>query len=340
MEYVASPLTIDEEISLTMDKHFAVIPAISRSLRDPSFGIFITQLYYWQKQKDPRFKKTDTAIDGGWTWKTKEEWFEETGLTESSLDSIRKKLKKLGILEERTERLIHRTYYRLVPAKIHELIRQDVERKRAMREGKPSLANPMTSGSPTPQQEVRQPRNIGFANPMTSGSSIYESTPKNTSDIIPAMPECSSSESPGSSVPPIPAPPLEHPSTPSVVDLPPTTSAAAPPFDSDEYIDDMMDPDKEKNKAVRLIGNYLFYLGDQYPSAKAIGSVIRQNVRLANTIVEEGWTEEEIEGLMEELANDSFWKNKHWSLKNFKDRLPKYRADFAAKKNQKIVRHL
>jgi len=322
--------------------------SINAALQCPGATLLFSQLYWIQSKRDKRLNAEAKSFNDGWVWKTREEWCAETTLTEHELRTARRVLRDAGLLEEREERLKHRIQYRLIPETTFDYL---------LLSAPPS---PMWENTHTPEEEELE--QAIFENdplwkpPVGTGKSakkhLVESTTtpcgnrpsyllqKNTAKIIPAMPGCPSPESPDSSASPIPTSPLEHSSTPSVVDLPPTTSAAAPPFDSDEYIDDMMDPDKEKNKAVRLIGNYLFYLGDQYPSAKAIGSVIRQNVRLANTIVEEGWTEEEIEGLMEELANDSFWKNKHWSLKNFKDRLPKYRADFAAKKNQKIVRHL
>jgi len=320
-------LTAEDQLRLTnmiLEDVVGLRMSVARALGDDVLTcVFFSQLYFLQRNKDPRLLKPRVEmIDDGWVWKTQEEWKADTCLSREQQETARKKLKSIGILEEKHDRMQHRMFYRLIPEKLFPFFLEAVRKE--------SNVTIPHSGM---EKDDEQCDNSTQGNVTIPHSSIYKNTKKNTS----ATPDDGLE---GSSVPPIPAPPLEHPSTPSVVDLPPTTSAAAPPFDSDEYIDDMMDPDKEKNKAVRLIGNYLFYLGDQYPSAKAIGSVIRQNVRLANTIVEEGWTEEEIEGLMEELANDSFWKNKHWSLKNFKDRLPKYRADFAAKKNQKIVRHL
>lgn len=53
------------------------------------------------------------ANEDGWIYKTPEELEDETGLTPSEQKTAREKLKKLGLIEENFNRLIHRMYYRV-----------------------------------------------------------------------------------------------------------------------------------------------------------------------------------------------------------------------------------
>lgn len=281
--------------------------AIVRPLKSLSTAFFLSQLYYWQAMKDPALHECRELVDDGWVYKTQQQWDDETTLTVDQQMNARKKLKKLGLLEEKYDRTNHRLYYRLLAKKLDDWI-DDCLEKEAIRMGAKG-----TQGNPECPPEAPGKTQSGTQGNPDSYNKDSEITTKNTTNREAAsqgdvLPEAADS------------------STPSVVDLPPTTGAAVPPFDSAQYIEDMMDPEKEKNKAVRLIGNYLYFLGDSFPSAKAIRAIIPLNIRLATAIVEEEWTDDEMLGLMEELANDPFWKNKHWSLKHFKDLLPKYRA--------------
>jgi hypothetical protein len=67
-------------------------------------AIFISQLLYWDGKG---------ALDGGWIWKTREEWQAETGLSRFEQETVRKHLVELGILEERLMGMPGKLHFRL-----------------------------------------------------------------------------------------------------------------------------------------------------------------------------------------------------------------------------------
>lgn len=75
--------------------------------------IFLCQFLYWQgKQDDPE----------GWIYKTQEEIYEETGLSRKEQESSRRKLKDLGILEEKVEGVPPIVHYRFNWEELDKLI--------------------------------------------------------------------------------------------------------------------------------------------------------------------------------------------------------------------------
>ena len=80
-------------------------PRLGKALGGMEAAIFFQQLIYWT----PRTR--DEAA--GWIYKTMAEIEKETGLTPEKQETIRKRLRDLGILEEKYKRLVHRKYYRV-----------------------------------------------------------------------------------------------------------------------------------------------------------------------------------------------------------------------------------
>lgn len=68
-------------------------------------GLFLSQAFYWTQRGDQE----------GWFWKTQEQWEQETALTRYEQESARKKLKALGVLEEKKKGLPALLYFRVVP---------------------------------------------------------------------------------------------------------------------------------------------------------------------------------------------------------------------------------
>lgn len=77
-------------------------PRLGKALGGAGEAIFLQYLIYCPPDHP-----------GGWICKTQVEIEKETGLTHERQMTIRKKLRTLGILEERYERLAHRKYYRV-----------------------------------------------------------------------------------------------------------------------------------------------------------------------------------------------------------------------------------
>ena len=66
-------------------------------------GVMLSQLIYWSKR---------TSDPEKWFYKTQKEWQEETGLTRTEQENARKKLRNLGILEEKKEGVPCLLYFR------------------------------------------------------------------------------------------------------------------------------------------------------------------------------------------------------------------------------------
>lgn len=76
----------------------------AKMTRDIAAGVFLSMCFKWHGHtKDP----------DGWMYKTQDEIYQETGLTRRNQETARKKLKKLGFIEEKKEGVPARLYYRL-----------------------------------------------------------------------------------------------------------------------------------------------------------------------------------------------------------------------------------
>ena len=81
-----------------------------------SEGVFLSQAYYWSFR---------TTIDDEWFYKTQQEWCEETALNRREQEAARKRLIKLGILEEKKQGMPSQLYYRVNRSVLYELIRTE-----------------------------------------------------------------------------------------------------------------------------------------------------------------------------------------------------------------------
>ena len=76
-------------------------------------ALMLSQANYWAcRTKDP----------AGWFYKTGDEWQEETGLTRREREDARKKLRSIGILEEKLTGVPAKLHYRLIESKIRQLL--------------------------------------------------------------------------------------------------------------------------------------------------------------------------------------------------------------------------
>lgn len=69
-----------------------------------SGAVFLSQLLYWSSR---------STITGGWIYKTRKEWQEETGLTRYEQESVRRVLRGKGILFEKKFGVPCKVYFRL-----------------------------------------------------------------------------------------------------------------------------------------------------------------------------------------------------------------------------------
>jgi hypothetical protein len=143
-------------------------------------GVFLSQLYYWSDK---------THNPGGWVYKTAEQWFDETTLTRNEIDTIRKSLKRKGIIGEKLAG---------VPAKLHYKIDWDAffsclktaseedrkriekrEEDRRKRRKIQFVENQQTELRKTSKLVCRKPANKSVEKPETI---VTEITPETTSE--------------------------------------------------------------------------------------------------------------------------------------------------------------
>jgi hypothetical protein len=67
-------------------------------------GLFLSQAVYWSKRTDNH---------QGWFWKVQDEWNEETAMTRSEQETVRKKLIARGLMEEQRRGLPAKLFYRI-----------------------------------------------------------------------------------------------------------------------------------------------------------------------------------------------------------------------------------
>ncbi len=87
------------------DRPIAFHPAFKRLTGSTNAAVMLGQALYWHK-------RCPEGRDGWW-WKTREQWEEETGLTRAEQENARKRLKKLGLLEEERRGAPAKLWYRL-----------------------------------------------------------------------------------------------------------------------------------------------------------------------------------------------------------------------------------
>lgn len=100
-------------ISELLSRPIAYHPIFAKVAGGATEGIFLSQLWYWSDR---------TTLDGEWFYKTGEDWEEETFLTRKERERARKKLKQIGILEEKKEGVPCRLFFRLMRDKLFDAI--------------------------------------------------------------------------------------------------------------------------------------------------------------------------------------------------------------------------
>lgn len=88
------------EALVEIGRPVAYYPRLAEALGGVKAAIFAAQLIYWWDRQDR-----------GYVYKTSAEVREETGLSYKEQKAARSRLQKLGILEERYDRLNHRMLY-------------------------------------------------------------------------------------------------------------------------------------------------------------------------------------------------------------------------------------
>lgn len=97
------------DLLIGIGRPVAYFPAIARIVGVKEC-VFLCQLLYWSDKAEK-----------GWIYKTQEEFTNETGLSRAEQETARRNLKKMGLLDERHQRLLHRMFYRVNLDKLDEV---------------------------------------------------------------------------------------------------------------------------------------------------------------------------------------------------------------------------
>ena len=76
-------------------------------------ALLLSQAFYWQR----RCKNPD-----GWWYKTRDDWFEETGMARQEQEGARRKLRKLRLLQEERRGVPAQLWYRLDETRLLEAL--------------------------------------------------------------------------------------------------------------------------------------------------------------------------------------------------------------------------
>lgn len=168
-----------------LDRPIAYQRIFAHVCGDPIAAILLSQAFFWSS----RTKDTD-----GWFYKTQAEWFEETGLTRRHQETARKKLVSLGVLEEVRRGIPAQLFFRLDVARLAELIRAFLDKKRGGEEGEneqPRMAESAILPAPKShhrmadsaiQASLKTPHTLK-ATKNTSKTSTKTTTPRGREDF-------------------------------------------------------------------------------------------------------------------------------------------------------------
>lgn len=123
-----------------------------------SAGVMLSQAWYWSHRTDD---------DDGWFYKTRDDWFDETGMTRTEQETARKRLLERGLLEEKLAGMPGKMHYRVNVERIVSLLAE----------------NPPTGRRKTYQQAGRVSANMSDENPPTDPYIDSETTTETKSDI-------------------------------------------------------------------------------------------------------------------------------------------------------------
>lgn len=124
-------------------------------------ALMLSQAIYWSNRTDDQ---------DGWFYKTMEEWEAETGMTRSEQESARKKLVKVGALQEMKKGVPCRLFYRV-----------NIEAIRANL----SAENPQSSLQESCKQGCSKPASKRARKPRAITETTTEITPEITADTLP-----------------------------------------------------------------------------------------------------------------------------------------------------------
>lgn len=141
-------------------------------------GLMLAQLIYWDgKQKDAE----------GWIYKTQSDFTEELGISRYEQETARKKLRKLGILEELKKGLPAKLHYRINKERLQEVFEEYLASKKPKMPKDAEIPHPCVQEPPPkdaeiPHTRMRKSHIQGCGNPPDKHRVQQETTSETTKD--------------------------------------------------------------------------------------------------------------------------------------------------------------
>jgi len=153
--------------SILGDRPVAYHPALAKALsNDIPAALFLAQIMYWHDKG---------TWKPGWVAKTQGEIYNETALTRSQQERVRRKLIKLGVLSEKLMDVPARLYFRIHFAKLTKILMawlQDCQT--------PDCRKPADKDAGNPQTKPAEPADQNAENQQSIPESTTQTTQENT----------------------------------------------------------------------------------------------------------------------------------------------------------------
>jgi len=138
-------------------------------------ALMLSQAVYWSK-------RTGTA--GGWFYKTQTQWEEETALSRYEQETARRRLKKLGILEEKKQGIPCKVFYRVNAEKLAEGLQTSMGESSKLEGGNPTSRDDGIQQSITENTQRLQTETTESAH--TAAPNLSNPTPEDSQSIAEA----------------------------------------------------------------------------------------------------------------------------------------------------------
>lgn len=109
-----------ELLKLLGERTIGFHPSFARVAGGATAGLFLSQAWFWSTTPGV-MEKMD-----GWFYKTMAEWTEETNLSRREQESARRKLRTLGVLEEKQDFKDRKLWFKINVDKLLDLLRSEI----------------------------------------------------------------------------------------------------------------------------------------------------------------------------------------------------------------------
>lgn len=150
--------TAPAELISLLDRPIAYHSCLARVAGGVTAGVMLSQAIYWQRRAP--------GGRGGWWYKTMEDWQEETAMSRAELETARRRLRQLSVLEEERRGVPARIFYRLDLPLLGELLLGAAAKPPQEQEQEQEQDSPPAQ-PPTQAQEQEQKQDPPPAQPPT-----------------------------------------------------------------------------------------------------------------------------------------------------------------------------